>query len=174
MTRYGTCTSDYPLMTYISLVLSRSVSIADYAKTIDLPQIGFDASSSELSDPDKFAFFSRTYPSSSAQAFLLTNMLEELGLIQHIFVLYYDDYLGHTYYQDFATEYACACGQCVQCVASASYMILVSLLWCYVCNLTLFVQDGPGGTTYCLAPMPCRFGRWPTATNCMQPNIHSR
>lgn len=78
--------------------------MADYAKTLDLPEIGFYSASSDLSDPDRFAFFSRTYPSSENQALLLTNMLEELGLVQHIFVLYYDDYLGNVYNQDFTAE----------------------------------------------------------------------
>ncbi len=81
-----------------------SVSVADYAKTIDLPQIGYYASTSDLSDPDKYAFFSRTNPSSSSEAYLVTNMLQELGLTQYIFILYYDDYLGDRYYQDFANE----------------------------------------------------------------------
>jgi hypothetical protein len=79
-----------------------SLAIADYGKAIDLPQVGFYASTSDLSDPDRYAFYSRTYPSSTNQAFVLTNMLEELGLIPFMFILHYDDYLGGVYYRDFS------------------------------------------------------------------------
>ena len=95
-------------VTIIDSILKRlcfySVDIADYGKSIDLPQVGFYAATSELSDPDKFSFYARTYPSSVNQAFLLTNMMEYLGLTPLLFVLYFEDYLGDIYQRDFVSE----------------------------------------------------------------------
>ena len=80
------------------------MDIAHYGNSIDLPQVGFYAATSELSDPDLYSFHARTYPSSVNQALLMTNMLEYLGVTPFLCILHYEDYLGNVYQCDFSAQ----------------------------------------------------------------------